>query len=573
MKPLAKAFLSAAAVGLSPGSGLTHTYSSGTYTANVTFDGTAFCSMQVQVIGACGDNAWRYYANYSSIDNSVSQWPSLGLFEAQRRWGIIVNPPVKTEVKGWLAYSQLGDGGFGYSGPDGSGYARTGAGVIMHNWTGSAVSVPAVQAALCYLQTNYYGDNKGDMYAMYAFYKAMKLYGIDTLNVSCGDPIVWEPDYDQYLVSVQNGDGSWSICCWFDTDLDTYVALAILAPAVGSLPPVADPGGPYGPVKPGQDVNFDGSKSYDQDPNKKIVKWEWDFDASDGLWWDTKPAPSNPREGATGETVTLKGGYPDLGHDQTYTVTLRVTDDGVPPATDLGSTTVQVTTGNAPPVAVTNGPWAQVPGSAVIFDGSGSYDPNACPPPTPGCLNDGIVKYEWDLNGDGIFNDPANDGTPVVAGNYSKVTKTFAAPTSGLATLRVTDQHGLTGTSSAQFISIALTFATNYQNCWAKPLDRYTTLYGLRVTFRNQGQGTAQNTLITLTGTPSNLNVVSGQSNLGDLAGGASKTSACDSQAQTADIVVKLDRRLSPSGNWAWKAEFDFNGQHYVIPNLPPLAP
>lgn len=48
------------------------------------------------------------------------------------------------------------------------------------------------------------------------------------------------------------------------------------------------------------------------------------------------------------------------------------------------------------PVAVPGGPYAAEEGAAVTLDGSGSSDPDAA-------LGDRIVRYEWDLNNDGVF--------------------------------------------------------------------------------------------------------------------------------------------------------------------------
>lgn len=554
-----------------------HTYAAaGTYNLSVSMDGNLLCTMQVTTGGNCGNNGWRYNENDSSIDNSVTQWPSLALFEAEKNWGIAVKPEVKTEVGGWLAYSQGVSGAFGYDAPNSwDNLAKTGAGLIMLDWLAKPLTDPAAVSALAYLGTQYNntynvgggcpvgnnGCNKGNYYAMYAFYKAMKLYGLHTLDVS-GSPVDWEKDYHDYLVARQNaypsndwpGDQDW---IW-NTQMASYFAVAMLAPEVAGLPPVAVAGGPYGPVNANQAVTLNGSLSFHQDPAKAIAKYEWDFDAADGLWWDTKPAPA-ANEGAVGATVNDPG-YPDTGSDHSYTVTLRVTDNGpslAPPQTamtDTDTSTVRVTSGNVPPVAKTNGPWASLPGQDVVFDGSASSDPNAGPP-----LNDHIVSYEWDFG----------DGTTATG---AVVHKSFADPVSKLVTLCVTDSFGLRSCTQSQYLAVALAFATDYRTCWSARESRFLERRGLAVTFTNTGSGEVENLVVTLTNTPSNLTVVSGSASLGNLAAGASAATACNTSAKTADIVVRADSRIAPSGDWAWKAEFEYNGQHYIIPNLPPLV-
>jgi hypothetical protein len=382
--------------------------------------------------------------------------------------------------------------------------------------------------------------------------------------------------YTEFLVDAQEPGDYWTDeGDWYDQNFASATALAILAPAIAGLPPVADAGGPYPDVNPGQPVNLDGTGSEHQDPAKSLIKWEWDFDASDGLWWDSKPTP-DPGEGAIGQTATTS--YPDIGVDWTYTVILRMTDNSTPPSaqTDTDPATVRVTTGNVVPVAVTNGPWAGLPGDTLVFDGSGSYDPNSCT--TPGnlsCLGDSIVSYEWDLNGNGVFNEPGDDGTPVTPGDYSIVTKLFPDPVSRSAVLRVTDSYGLTGTSSAQFniISISVVYGQEYNTCFRERLSRFEARLGISVMFKNLGTSTAENLVMTLTQTPSNLQILKGVFVLGDLAPGVEMWTACDPTAMAADIELKFNRRIVPTGELRWRAEFDFEGKHYVVDHIPPLAP
>ncbi len=48
---------------------------------------------------------------------------------------------------------------------------------------------------------------------------------------------------------------------------------------------------------------------------------------------------------------------------------------------------------------------------------------------------------------------------------------------------------------------------------------------------------------------------------------------ACDVNAKTADIEVRINRRVPPSGDWRWRAEYSINGNNYVVEDLPPTLP
>jgi len=92
-------------------------------------------------------------------------------------------------------------------------------------------------------------------------------------------------------------------------------------------PPNADLDASPNPVCVGCSVTLDGSGSSDPDPDGWITDWEWDFDASDGVDWEDPDA--------TGEEVATSYSAAD-----SYTVTLRVTDDDG--ATDTDTCTVTV---------------------------------------------------------------------------------------------------------------------------------------------------------------------------------------------------------------------------------------
>ena len=575
-----------------------HTYATpGDYTIAFSYspDGgltnNALCTVTVTAVGggqqqacgaaeaAMGAGGWRYGSNYGSADNSVTQWPVLALSEAKNRWDIDVNPEVITMLNHWLDYSQCADGSYGYEAPGSwCNYPKAAAGLIMLHYAGRPVGDGDVTSVLSYLDTNWntsgYDWNFSNHYSMYGLFKALKVWGMTTLGGRN-----WEQEYDQNLITRQNSDGSWyDQGSWMDPSMSTFAAVAILAPEVASLPPVANAGGPYPSIAANQALQLVGSNSVHQDPAKHLVKYEWDFDASNGMWWDTLGTPP-AGEGAVGINAFVS--YADAGVDKSYTVTLRVTDDSTPTAErDTDTATVNVTSGNVPPVPVTNGPWTSLPGNMITFDASGSYDPNACTTVgNPACLGDSIASYEWDLDGDGNYNEAnGDDGTPVTA-DRKIVQKSFANPISLPAKLRVTDTHGLqaTSTDALNIVSIALVYGQQYDTCFRQDIDRFTQRLGIRVKFKNQGNAEAENVKMTLTKVPSNLTILKGVAMPtnpdDDMDAGEEWTTACDPVTKTADIELKLNRRIAPSGDWQWKAEFDFNGQHYTVTGIPPIGP
>lgn len=154
------------------------------------------------------------------------------------------------------------------------------------------------------------------------------------------------------------------------------------------------------------DVFFWSSGS--QDPDGLITLYEIDY-TDDGIYDESNAF------GQWNHTYGTAG---------IYTAKLRVTDDSGLTATD----TVVITVQQGLPVAVANSDVsAGPPPLTVNFSSAGSFDPDGA-----------IVLYEWDYESDGTydFSDPGSGDTQHIynaEGNYT-------------ATLRVTDNDGLTGT-------------------------------------------------------------------------------------------------------------------------------
>lgn len=384
---------------------------------------------------------WRYNANYSSSDNSVSQWPPIGLEAAESSWGISTPGFVKTELMRWIGRTQYLNAGNWYDGAFyyQTGWARdawpsTGAGLCEMAFCGVPYTDDRIQRALGYLDrswNSYY--NRGFYYSMYGVAKGCRI-AVDAL----GDPAAinyigaheWQVEYNQWLVEHQNPNGSWPTTGW-GAFLDDSWAVLVLTPYVRPFDPIAVIHGPVS-IPPDFEFTVDGSASYHTDTSRTITEWLWDFDASDGVDW---MAPDT--FGATINNVSYS--LPFGVECDTFTITLRVADDG---GLDQKTATAEhriivVDSGNHAPIADAGGPYAGEVGEVICVDGSGSHDPDE---------DDGdyIAIYAWDLDGDGEFDDCFD---PVCCLSWDHVY-------SGSVGLVVTDSHGATSDTSQAYVNI-----------------------------------------------------------------------------------------------------------------------
>lgn len=175
-----------------------------------------------------------------------------------------------------------------------------------------------------------------------------------------------------------------------------------------NLPPQAVAGGPYRVNEGGLLAKrFDGRAS--KDPDGVIVKYEWDFNYTAGVF-DVE---------ATGATAIAR--YPD--GPATVTLALRVTDD----QRATGLATTQVTVLNVPPTAEAGGPYAGLVGNPITLAGTAT---------DPGLIDQAGLTYRWD------FGDGATGNGPVVSHVY-------AQPGTFTAQLTVTDKDGGQGADTA----------------------------------------------------------------------------------------------------------------------------
>lgn len=411
-----------------------------------------------QLLWAQGDGAYRgnfeYPLNVASRtrwDASAIQWPSLVMGAATDRLELAV--PQWFHDNAAFALDVLtfpSTGGVGYSSnTNWRNLAKTG-GALAALAFGERFAGDNAQANLnrTYISNYWFapmswnGDNggwTGQWYAMYGLKKGLKLQNIINVSPPEGERN-WQLDFNAWLLGDaglldgqggqiglnfrntnnmfgQQADGKWrstTTPSTVDSDsMTTANAILIMSEAVTRAVPVAiiEPI-PQQTNKPlGRAFEVDGSKSYHLDDSKAIVEYLWDFDSSDGLDWD---APD-----ATGAVINHPG-YATVG---TYTITLLVRDNSNPVATSITQTTVSVTDQDVPPIAIAKprsqfGPYAGRIGQPITLDGSESYDPDG----------DIITLYEWDLNGNGQYDDATGMTTTV----------TFDSSYEGSIGLRVT---------------------------------------------------------------------------------------------------------------------------------------
>jgi hypothetical protein len=160
-----------------------------------------------------GRGGWTYTAQNNRAnrsDNSISQWPVLGLMAAEA-WAIDAPDWVRSELEHhWLAVTQDSNTGcFGYSSaiyvPWGSFFATTAAGLIELTHCGVQTTDPRWSSAAQCICDKWNdptgGGNIGNLYAMYGVMKAAMLAQPDTVWDFCG--YEWQPIYDRWLIDEQ----------------------------------------------------------------------------------------------------------------------------------------------------------------------------------------------------------------------------------------------------------------------------------------------------------------------------------------------------------------------------------
>jgi hypothetical protein len=193
----------------------------------------------------------------------------------------------------------------------------------------------------------------------------------------------------------------------------------------------------------GEELVFDGRASSHDDPERSIVRYEWDFDY-DGVTFDVE---------TTGAAVTH--GYGSRGG--AVTAALRVTDDAVVPRSAIATRVVHPGGANRSPTADAGGPYALGPAGELALRGLGSADPDAA-------CGDGIAAWDWDLDGDGAFDD-ATGPEPVIGWDAVERLLCGGRCVDGQGyrvALRVRDASGSSAVDEAEVVISFLLFADDF---------------------------------------------------------------------------------------------------------------
>jgi len=174
---------------------------------------------------------WRYTINQDS-DGSTAQWGGLAML-----YGLAygrVPRFVLDELNVWIDYIQNAEagecfGGAGYQGPaEDVNMSKTGGLFIELRAVGADAADPRVRNALAFIDRHWneeadgWDGNIGSPYAMWAVYKGLEVWGIETVPSAPGGfpvgdegapsasaPGDWYEHYVDWLVNDQSPDGGW----------------------------------------------------------------------------------------------------------------------------------------------------------------------------------------------------------------------------------------------------------------------------------------------------------------------------------------------------------------------------
>jgi len=213
------------------------------------------------------------------------------------------------------------------------------------------------------------------------------------------------------------------------------IATATVTIVVTGSPPVANASvNPSNGAVP-LNVSFIGSGT---DSDGTIAKFEWDFEG-DGVFDFSSTSTGN-----TSHTYSTAG---------TFNAVFRVTDNtGLTGTATATATAIRTGPPGSPTATISlpANPLTITAPTTVNFNGSGS-DPGGS-----------ITKYEWDFNGDGVYEFSSTTG--------AATSFRYESPGAFTAALRVTDDSNLTGIDTIDVtVNLPVSLALNTDTC--KPLQ------------------------------------------------------------------------------------------------------
>ncbi len=240
------------------------------------------------------------------------------------------------------------------------------------------------------------------------------------------------------------------------------------------------------------------------------------------------------------------GGYPETGTDHDITVSVQVTDNVG--ATSEATYIVHITSGNVPPVSNPGGPYFGAVNSPITLDGRQSYDPNAG-------TGDSIVSYNWDLDGNGLYND----------GTGSTLVHTWTTPYTGQVGLKVCDSFGACSVGSAYTsITVSDLKPVSYPLISYKRLSTSVWEYEYKFIIKNQGNGDATNVSAVMANHPAQVTVLDGNVSFPSVPAGQQVTS-------TDTFKIRIDRSVPvQNSDLTWTLTFtDSSGTNWTLVNFP----
>ena len=384
----------------------------------------------VQCMGA--DGGWYYSCQNgggSTNDASTDGWAPESLRLLQRKFGTETYGWARDRQRAWLG-ANCANGSCVYHN---GGFKLSGNALVGYGWTENQTYNPnnaAVRAHVTAIQNFTPGAHYWGLYYLYASTKGLRSFVPEITYLPNGRD--WSAQYNLNLIPLQAADGSWNWVGSWDwggsVDLNTRTAMTtqiiqtwLETQAWARATPAAS--------GPGIDITFDHSWSHVLDPAVTITRYRWNVIDLAGedlngngrvegaeIVWDYTTADRNA------PFVFQYSDDLDWGQVITRNVLLEVTDSQGRTVIDDANVQIELSLRNHLPVIVAHpdggdAVYSGYLGTPIVLDGRTTYDVDTDHPVFPGDANrpvglpDRITTIHFDLNLDGDFTDPGEDGT------------------------------------------------------------------------------------------------------------------------------------------------------------------